>query len=162
LATHVVLVHPEIHWNTGNAGRTCLAAGAVLHLVEPLGFSLDERQLKRAGLDYWEHVDPHVWPNWQSFEEALPTLGTAYFFSAKGKRVFWDVPLGASSDIVLVFGGETAGFPAEFHDRYADRLVGMPILSSRVRSLNLSTAVGIALYEVMRQRRRNDSSYQDA
>jgi tRNA (cytidine/uridine-2'-O-)-methyltransferase len=64
MAIHVVLVHPEIHWNTGNAGRTCLAVGATLHLVEPLGFSLDERQVKRAGLDYWEHVDLRVWPDW--------------------------------------------------------------------------------------------------
>ena len=93
MATHVVLVHPEIHWNTGNAGRTCLAAGAILHLIEPLGFSLAERQVKRAGLDYWEHVDPRVWPSWDAFENELPTLGIPYFFSAKAKRLFWDVPL---------------------------------------------------------------------
>ena len=74
MAIHVVLVHPEIHWNTGNAGRTCLAAGAILHLVEPLGFSLDERQVKRAGLDYWEHVDLRVWPDWAAFEHELPAL----------------------------------------------------------------------------------------
>src|SRR5688500_18314185 len=72
LAIHVVLMHPEIHWNTGNAGRTCLAAGAVLHLVAPLGFSLDERQVKRAGLDYWQHVDVRVWPDWKAFESELP------------------------------------------------------------------------------------------
>ena len=71
---HVVLVHPEIHWNTGNAGRTCLAAGATLHLIEPLGFSLDEREVKRAGLDYWEHVDVRVWPSWQAFERELPAV----------------------------------------------------------------------------------------
>src|SRR5215472_805266 len=69
MATHVVLVHPEIHWNTGNAGRTCLAASAFLHLIRPLGFSLDERQVKRAGLDYWEYVEPRVWPNWDAFEK---------------------------------------------------------------------------------------------
>src|SRR5574342_672890 len=68
LTTHVILVHPEIHWNTGNAGRTCLATGAMLHLIEPLGFSLRERQVKRAGLDYWEHVNPRVWPSWDAFE----------------------------------------------------------------------------------------------
>jgi tRNA (cytidine/uridine-2'-O-)-methyltransferase len=162
LATHVVLVHPEIHWNTGNAGRTCLAAGAILHLIEPLGFSLDERQVKRAGLDYWEHVAPRVWSGWEAFESELSSLGEPYFFSTKAKRSFWDVPLGGSQDVVLIFGGETAGLPAELHQRYADRFVGMPILSPRVRSLNLSTAVAIALYEVIRQRRQNGQSYQEA
>jgi tRNA (cytidine/uridine-2'-O-)-methyltransferase len=152
MGTHVVLVHPEIHWNTGNAGRSCLAAGATLHLIAPLGFSLSQRQLQRAGLDYWEHVKPRVWPGWEAFENELPSLGTPYFFSARAERVFWDVPL-ALPDVVLIFGGETAGLPPEFHKRYADRLVGMPILSPHVRSLNLSTAVGIALYEVLRQRR---------
>jgi tRNA (cytidine/uridine-2'-O-)-methyltransferase len=153
MVAHVVLVHPEIHWNTGNAGRTCLAAGATLHLVKPLGFSLTERQVKRAGLDYWEHVEPRVWPSWNAFEHELPKLGDPYFFSAKSKRLFWDMPLGGTSDVVLIFGGETAGLPAELHERYADRLVGMPVLSPHVRSLNLSTAVGIALYEVIRRRR---------
>src|SRR5215831_11007848 len=149
MATNVVLVHPEIHWNTGNAGRTCLAAGAVLHLVEPLGFSLDERQVKRAGLDYWEHVEPRVWPDWNAFEKELPALGAPYFFSARAKRLFWDAPI-SEPDVVLIFGGETAGLPAELHERYADRFVGMPILSPTVRSLNLSTAVAVALYEVIR------------
>jgi tRNA (cytidine/uridine-2'-O-)-methyltransferase len=153
MATHIVLVHPEIHWNTGNAGRTCLAAGAMLHLIRPLGFSLQERQVKRAGLDYWEHVDPQVWPSWQAFEKELPALGDPYFFSARAKRVFWDAPLGASPDVVLIFGGETTGLPAELHERYADRFVGMPIATPLVRSLNLSTAVALAVYEVMRQRR---------
>jgi tRNA (cytidine/uridine-2'-O-)-methyltransferase len=153
MATHVVLVHPEIHWNTGNAGRTCLAAGAMLHLVQPLGFSLSERQVKRAGLDYWEHVDPRVWPSWSVFEKELPALGEPYFFSAKAKRLFWDVPLGGSPDVVLIFGGETTGLPQDLHERYAERFVGMPVQSPVVRSLNLSTAVAIALYEVMRQRR---------
>ena len=153
MATHVVLVHPEIHWNTGNAGRSCLAVGAILHLIEPLGFSLEERQVKRAGLDYWEHVDPHVWPSWDAFEKELPSLGTAYFFSAKAKKLFWDVPLGEPQDVVLIFGGETAGLPQELHERYSERFVAMPILSPHVRSLNLSTAVALALYEVMRQRR---------
>jgi tRNA (cytidine/uridine-2'-O-)-methyltransferase len=149
---HVVLVHPEIHWNTGNAGRTCLAAGATLHLIEPLGFSLDERELKRAGLDYWEHVDLRVWPDWDAFARELPKLGEPYFFSTKATRFLWDAPLGAANDVVLVFGRETGGLPAEFHDRYHDRFVGMPILSPRVRSLNLSSSVAIAVYEVLRQR----------
>jgi tRNA (cytidine/uridine-2'-O-)-methyltransferase len=156
MAIHVVLVHPEIHWNTGNAGRTCLAAGATLHLIEPLGFSLDEREVKRAGLDYWEHVDLRVWPTWGAFEAELPTLGEPFFFSTKATRVLWDAPLGASNDVVLVFGRETAGLPAELHERYRDRFVTMPILSPHVRSLNLSTSVGIALYEVLRQRRSEE------
>jgi len=153
VATHVVLVHPEIHWNTGNAGRTCLAAGATLHLIEPLGFSLREREVKRAGLDYWEYVDLHTWRSWEAFEHELPALGDAYFFSTKATRAFWDAPFGASNDVVLVFGRETGGLPPELHERYRDRFLTMPMLSSRVRSLNLSTSVAIALYEVMRQRR---------
>jgi tRNA (cytidine/uridine-2'-O-)-methyltransferase len=150
---HVVLVHPEIHWNTGNAGRTCLAAGATLHLVEPLGFSLDERQVKRAGLDYWEHVDRRIWPSWDTFERALPALGEPWFFSTKATRTFWDAPLGAADDVALVFGRETTGLPDGVIARFADRLVAMPMSSPVVRSLNLSTCVGIATYEVLRQRR---------
>lgn len=153
MALHVVLVHPEIHWNTGNAGRSCLATGATLHLVEPLGFSLDEREVKRAGLDYWEHVDLRVWPNWAALEGQLPSLGEPWFFSTKARRVYWDAPFGEPDDVVLVFGRETGGLPAELHERYRDRFVVMPILSPRVRSLNLSTSVAIALYEVLRQRR---------
>jgi tRNA (cytidine/uridine-2'-O-)-methyltransferase len=150
---HVVLVHPEIHWNTGNAGRTCLAVGATLHVIEPLGFSLDDRQVKRAGLDYWEHVDLRVWPDWASFERVLPTLGEPYFFSTRATRMFWDVALAGPQDVVLVFGRETGGLPAGLHDRYRDRFVAMPMVSPHVRSLNLSTTVGIAAYEVLRQRR---------
>ena len=153
MSIHVVLVHPEIHWNTGNAGRSCLAAGATLHLIKPLGFSLDERQLKRAGLDYWDHVDLRVWEDWESFERELPQLGEPYLFSTKAKRLLWDAPLGKSKNVVLVFGRETGGLDAQLHARYPDRMVAMPILSEHVRSLNLSTTVGIALYEVLRQRR---------
>ena len=145
-------MNPEIHWNTGNAGRTCLAAGATLHLIEPLGFSLDERQVKRAGLDYWEHVNPRVWPDWETFERDLPSIGEPFFFSTKATRLLWDAPLGEPASVVLVFGRETGGLPADLHERYADRFVGMPIASPRVRSLNLSTSVGIAVYEVLRQR----------
>lgn len=154
MAIHVVLVHPEIHWNTGNAGRTCLAAGASLHLVEPIGFSLDDARVKRAGLDYWEHVDLRVWPGWNAFEQALPSLGEPYFFSTKATRSFWDAPFGATGDVVLIFGRETGGLPDEIHEKYADRFVSMPILSPRVRSLNLSTSVAVAAYEVLRQRAR--------
>jgi tRNA (cytidine/uridine-2'-O-)-methyltransferase len=146
---HVVLVHPEIHWNTGNAGRTCLAAGAVLHLIEPLGFSLGRREVRRAGLDYWEHVDVRVWRNWTTFEHEIPRLGEPFFFSTKGTRLYWDAQF--RDDAVLVFGRETGGLPEEIRARYADRMLTMPIHSPHVRSLNLSTCVGIALYEVLRQ-----------
>jgi tRNA (cytidine/uridine-2'-O-)-methyltransferase len=152
LSIHVVLVHPEIHWNTGNAGRTCLAAGATLHLIEPLGFSLEEREVKRAGLDYWEHVDLRVWRSWNAFEAELPTLGEPYFFSTKATLNLWDAPLGGK-DVVLIFGRETGGLPQELHEKYRDRFLTMPILSTKVRSLNLSTSVGIAVYEVLRQRK---------
>jgi len=153
VATHVVLVYPEIHWNTGNAGRTCLATGATLHLIKPLGFSLDEREVKRAGLDYWEHVDLHVWQNWEEFELELPRLGEPFFFSTKARQLFWDAPLGDFQNVVLVFGRETGGLPDELHERHRDRFVTMPMVSPVVRSLNLSTSVAVALYEVLRQRR---------
>jgi tRNA (cytidine/uridine-2'-O-)-methyltransferase len=152
-AMHIVLVHPEIHWNTGNAGRTCLAVGATLHLIEPLGFSLDARQVKRAGLDYWEHVDLRVWSDWSSFERELPALGEPWFLSTRATRMLWDAPLGSPNDVVLVFGRETGGLPDDLHRRFADRLLAMPIISPHVRSLNLSTSIGIAAYEVLRQRR---------
>lgn len=153
MATHVVLVHPEIHWNTGNIGRSCLATGATLHLIEPLGFSLDDRRVKRAGLDYWKYVDLRVWPSWQAFEEELPALGEPWFFGTQATQLFWDAPLGESNDLVLIFGRESTGLPAELQERYRDRLIAMPILSPRVRSLNLSSCVAVALYEVLRQRR---------
>jgi tRNA (cytidine/uridine-2'-O-)-methyltransferase len=156
MAIHVVLVHPEIHWNTGNAGRSCLAAGATLHVVEPLGFSLDEREVRRAGLDYWQHVDLRVWPSWDELERHLPELGAPHFFSTRATTDLWDVEY--EGDIVLVFGRETGGLPEEIHRRYASRMVRMPIHSPHVRSLNLSTAVGIALYEVLRQQRRSSTA----
>lgn len=148
----MVLVHPEIHWNTGNAGRTCVATGSTLHLIEPLGFSLDDRQVKRAGLDYWEHVDLRRWPSWDELEKRLPALGEPFFFSTKATRLYWDAPLGALRDVVLVFGRETGGLPRELHERYRDRFVVIPIESPHVRSLNLSTSVALAVYEVLRQR----------
>ncbi len=153
MSIHVVLVQPEIHWNTGNAGRTCLATGASLHLIEPLGFSLDEKQVKRAGLDYWPHVDLRVWKGWDEFERRIPSIGEPYFFSTKATRQLWDAPLGEPEDVVLVFGRETGGLAPEIHEKYRDRFLTMPIASPLVRSLNLSTSVGIAVYEVLRQRR---------
>jgi tRNA (cytidine/uridine-2'-O-)-methyltransferase len=148
---HVVLVEPEIHWNTGNAGRTCLAAGARLHLVEPLGFSLGEREVRRAGLDYWPRVDLRVWPSWSEIEERIPTMGEPFFFSSEAPRSFWDVRFPQRA--VLVFGRESVGLPPEIRERWRDRFVGIPMLDPGLRSLNLSTSVALALYEVMRQRR---------
>jgi tRNA (cytidine/uridine-2'-O-)-methyltransferase len=148
---HAVLVHPEIPWNTGNAGRSCLAAGARLHLVRPLGFSLVEREVRRAGLDYWDTVAPQVWPSWEELEVALPSLGEPWLFSAAADTVLWDVDLRAG--VVLVFGGESAGFAAAVRERYRTRLVRIPMARGGPRSLNLSTAVAVALYEALRQRR---------
>ena len=148
---HVVLVHPEIHWNTGNAGRTCLAAGAQLHLVRPLGFSLDDREVQRAGLDYWERVRPVVWQDWSDLERALPDLGEPFFFSAEAPRALWNVAFPPRA--ALIFGRESVGLPADIRARHADRLVRIPMLDPALRSLNLSTSVAIAAYEVLRQRR---------
>jgi tRNA (cytidine/uridine-2'-O-)-methyltransferase len=149
---HVVLVEPEIHWNTGNAGRTCLAAGARLHLVEPLGFSLDEREVRRAGLDYWPRVDLRVWTSWTEIEERLSEMGEPFFFSSEAPRTsFWDVRYPRRA--VLVFGRESVGLSPEIRDRWRDRLVAIPMLDPALRSLNLSTSVALALYEILRQRR---------
>jgi tRNA (cytidine/uridine-2'-O-)-methyltransferase len=148
---HVVLVNPEIHWNTGNAGRTCLAVGAQLHLIRPLGFSLDARSLERAGLDYWERVAPTVWPSWTAFATALPGLGEPYLLSAEGERAIYEVSFPPRT--VLLFGRESIGLPEEVRASFPDRLVRIPMLDgSGVRSLNLSTAVAVAAYEVLRQR----------
>ena len=149
---HVVLVQPEIAWNTGNAGRTCLAAGAQLHLVRPLGFSLDQREVRRAGLDYWPRVRPVVWREWSEFEAALPSLGEPFLLSAEAPRELWDVTFPRNP--VLIFGRESGGLPDQLRARFSDRLVCIPMADTALRSLNLSTAVAIVLYEAVRQRRR--------
>lgn len=147
---HVALVEPEIHWNTGNVGRTCLAAGAQLHLIEPLGFSLDERQVRRAGLDYWPRVAPRVWATWDAFEAELPRLGPAFFFTASAPRAHWDVAF--PSPCVLVFGRESVGLPPSLIARHPDACVRIPMAAGSIRSLNLSTAAALGIYEVVRQR----------
>lgn len=152
MGIHVVLVHPEIHWNTGNAGRTCLAVGATLHLVEPLGFSLEDRAVKRAGLDYWPHVPLRTWPSWEAFEAVLPSFGPPWLLDERAERTYWDAPLGESEDVVLCFGRENGGFPEAVLARFAERRVRIPMDTSVVRSLNLSTSVALATYEVLRQR----------
>jgi tRNA (cytidine/uridine-2'-O-)-methyltransferase len=144
------LVEPEIAWNTGNAGRTCLAAGAQLHLVEPLGFSLANKQVRRAGLDYWEHVAPVVHESFPAFEAALAALGAPFLLSAEADRSFYEVAI--PRDAVFIFGKESVGLPRSIRARYRDRLVSLPVRDPRVRSLNVSTAVGVVLYEALRRR----------
>jgi tRNA (cytidine/uridine-2'-O-)-methyltransferase len=153
---HMVLVSPEIHWNTGNVGRTALAVGAEVHLVEPLGFSLDDKQVRRAGLDYWPRVRLRVWPEWEALERALPSLGEAFFFSSGAARPYWEVQYPA--DTVLVFGRESVGLPPALLERHAERTVRIPMEDPALRSLNLSTAAAVAAYEVVRQHRGTDPS----
>ncbi len=154
-ALHVVLVEPEIPWNTGAVGRTCLAAGATLHLVAPLGFSLDEARVRRAGLDYWPRVEVEVWEAWSEFEKQLPRLGEAWFFSSDATRSLWEGDSHpqpeSSAGTALLFGAETSGLPREIKEAYRTRLVKIPMEADSVRSLNLSTAVGIALWEWRRR-----------
>jgi tRNA (cytidine/uridine-2'-O-)-methyltransferase len=146
---HVVLIEPEIPWNTGNVGRTCLAAGAELHLVGPLGFFLDQAEVKRAGLDYWEKVKLRRHATWEKFLESLPPGAPLFFFSTKGQKTLWDAVF--PPEAYLIFGKETAGFPKEFYEKYKDRLYRIPQEEGSVRSLNLSTSAGIALFEALRQ-----------
>ena len=149
---HIVLVQPEIHFNTGNVGRTCLATGAKLHLVKPLGFSLDDAQVRRAGLDYWPAVSPVVWDDFESVERGLFPLGTPTFFSAEATRSYWDAAYEETP--ILVFGRESTGLDRAIRDRYRDSVVSLPQVQGSVRSLNLSNTVAVAAYEVMRQRGR--------
>ena len=145
---HVVLVAPEIHWNTGNIGRTCLGAGARLHLIRPLGFSLDSRQVKRAGLDYWDRVSLDLWDSFEAFAEAFnPSAGEVALFTKKGSRIFWEMSV--QPRMFLIFGSETGGLPEDILSRYPDARFRIPI-TGEIRSLNLSTAAGIALYESLR------------
>jgi tRNA (cytidine/uridine-2'-O-)-methyltransferase len=146
---HIVLVAPEIHWNTGNIGRTSLAVDAELHLVQPLGFSLDDREIRRAGLDYWPRVRLTVWPTWDAFEAELPRLGQPFFFSTRGTRVFTDAVYPEAT--VLVFGRESVGLPQEVLAKYANATMTIPMGDPQLRSLNLSTSAAVAAYEVRRQ-----------
>ena len=154
MSIHVAgLVHPEIHWNTGNAGRSCLAAGATLHLIEPLGFSLDEREVQAgAGSTTGSTSTCGCGRAGSEFEAATAVAWRAVLLLDEGDALVWDAPLGTLHGAVLVFGRETGGLPPEIHERYRDRFVAMPILSPHVRSLNLSTSVEIAVYEVLRRR----------
>jgi tRNA (cytidine/uridine-2'-O-)-methyltransferase len=144
---HVVLVEPEIPQNTGNIARTCLAAGARLHLVEPLGFEIDGTALRRAGMDYWEQCDVQRWPSLESLRAAA---GAARFFylTTKATRPYWDA--GFSDGDYLVFGRETRGLPESLLEQEKEYLLTIP-MNPAARSLNLATSVGIVLYEARRQ-----------
>jgi len=147
MGLHVALIEPQIPPNTGNIARLCAATGTSLHLVEPLGFSIADHDLKRAGLDYWDAVDIWVHPSWRHFREVVAPERCLYF-SAHGERPFWDAPF--ADRRCLVFGNETAGLPERIREKHADRVYRIP-MTDTVRSLNLATAVGIVLYEAVHQ-----------
>ncbi len=145
---HIVLVEPEIPPNTGNIARLCGATGTALHLVGKLGFSIDDRQLKRAGLDYWDAVDIRRWESLEALEAAHP--GGRWWYTSK-KADKSHVQADFLPGDFLVFGKETQGLPEALLDAHPDQAIRIPIFSSIVRSLNLSTAAGIVLYEALRQ-----------
>jgi tRNA (cytidine/uridine-2'-O-)-methyltransferase len=146
---HVVLVEPEIPPNTGNIGRLCLAVGAHLHLVKPLGFSLDDRQLRRAGLDYWRDVQLTLWDSFDLLRAAQPVDSRFFFLTTRAPRHYWDERF-RDGDF-LVFGRETCGLPASLIAANEASCLTIPMQPSSVRSLNLSTSVGIVVYEAVRQ-----------
>lgn len=145
---HIVLIEPEIPPNTGNIARLCGATGTVLHLVGKLGFSLDDKYLKRAGLDYWDVIDIRYWESLEELERAFPD--SRWWYTSK-KAELSHVKADFHPGDFIVFGKETAGLPGELLERHPDRCIRIPIFSPRVRSLNLSTAAGIVLYEALRQ-----------
>jgi tRNA (cytidine/uridine-2'-O-)-methyltransferase len=147
VALHVALIEPLIPPNTGNIARLCVAADASLHLIEPLGFSIDDRDLKRAGLDYWQHLDLWVHPHWRAFREAM-ARERCYYLSSKATNSLWDARF--EPNACLVFGNETAGMPERILEKHPERCFRIPMVGP-VRNLNLATAAGIALYEALRQ-----------
>jgi tRNA (cytidine/uridine-2'-O-)-methyltransferase len=149
LTIHIVLVEPEIPPNTGNIARSCAATGAKLHLVKPLGFSIDDKTLKRAGLDYWPYVDLAVHESLEEFLKEYKDM-PIYFATTKGVRRYTDVVY--EENAVLLFGKETAGLPRELIEEYKDRTIRIPMSTdTRLRSLNLSNSVSIVLFEALRQ-----------
>ena len=144
---HVVLVEPEIPPNTGNIARLCLAAGARLHLVEPLGFSLDEKALRRAGMDYWHLCDVKRWASLAELQ-ASESTGRYFYFTTKASKAYWDETF--QDGDFLVFGRESRGLPESLLRENAEACLTIP-MQPDARSLNLATSVGIALYEAKRQ-----------
>lgn len=145
---HIVLYQPEIPHNTGAVGRLCLATGARLHLIKPLGFSIDDKQIKRAGLDYWPEVDLRVWESFAELQtEAAKTNSSFFFLTTKTTNCYWDAAF--PEDSYLVFGPESRGLPEPLLKANAETCFRIPMQGTR--SLNLATSVGIVLYEAMRQ-----------
>lgn len=148
MALHIALIEPQIPPNTGNIARLCAATDTSLHLIEPLGFSMDDAHMKRAGLDYWDAVDLWVHPGWRAFREAMARERCLYF-SARATRPLSEAQFRSNS--VLVFGNETDGLPDRILEKHPDECFTIPMPSGKVRSLNLATAAGIVLYEGLRQ-----------
>ena len=144
---HIVLHQPEIPANTGNIGRTCVATGTSLHLIEPLGFRLDEKSIKRAGMDYWEHLDVTRYMNYQEFLEKHPNA-KIWMATTKAKKTYTEAEFG--SDDFIMFGKESAGIPEEILVENEETCIRIPMLDE-IRSLNLSNSVAIVLYEALRQ-----------
>ena len=144
---HIVLLEPEIPQNTGNIARTCAAVGASLHLIHPLGFTIDDRRMKRAGLDYWDKLDVRHYENLDDFF-ARNSEATVYFFTTKAKNRHVDVTY--PDEVFLMFGKETKGLPEELLAAHPDTCLRIP-MRNHLRSLNLSNSVAIAVYEVLRQ-----------
>jgi len=147
---NVVLVEPEIPPNTGNVGRLCLATQSTLHLVKPFGFSLEDRQLKRAGLDYWDEVDLRAWESFAELQIAQPRDARYFFLTTKTNRAYWDAKFKRGD--FLVFGRETKGLPERLLGTNSRDCITIPM--SGARSLNLATAVAIVLYEAVRQQKK--------
>jgi tRNA (cytidine/uridine-2'-O-)-methyltransferase len=146
---NVVLIEPEIPPNTGNIGRLCLATGSTLHLVKPLGFSIDDRELKRAGLDYWKEVEVRLWDSFDDLQQAHGPDVRSFFVTTKSDRAYYDVCFQPGD--FLVFGRETKGLPEVLLAANPKQLLAIPMRGTR--SLNLATAVAIVLFEAMRQQR---------
>ena len=144
---NIILHQPEIPQNTGNIGRTCVATGTSLHLIEPLGFRLDEKSLQRAGMDYWKHLDVHRYVNFEEFLEKNPGA-KIWMATTKAKHTYSEVEFGEND--FIMFGKESAGIPEEIMVDYEDTCIRIPMLPE-IRSLNLSNSVAIVLYEALRQ-----------
>jgi tRNA (cytidine/uridine-2'-O-)-methyltransferase len=146
---NIVLVEPEIPPNTGNVARLCAATKTRLHLIEPLGFKLDDSQLKRAGMDYWTQVEWHRWPDWNAFHAKLPAAARLWFVESDGPQVYSEVKFAAED--YLVFGRETAGLPRQLLEQNRERWLRIPMFNEASRSLNLSNCAAIVLFEALRQ-----------
>ena len=146
---NVVLVQPEIPPNTGNVARLCAATKSTLHLIEPFGFKLDDAQLKRAGMDYWQQVKWQRWPDWARFHEAIPASSRIWLIEQGGKQLYSHVNFGP--DDFLIFGRETAGLPKGILDQFPDSWLRIPMFNPDSRSLNLSNCVALVLFEALRQ-----------